>query len=175
MRLRHRRMGVKTAIFDLATRFVPSVPPLDSICYIETKQRDVVQKEFIQLYTRTHDISNIDAHVPTIESVAADIDDAVQAVWPKRHEIRYSKAHVLLLSWADDDLGAEREIKDLKNVFEIRYRFQVEEYRIPSDKPIKNVHQRIDRFTDFDGKDTLLLVYYAGHAMQSNEGSLWFP
>ncbi|KAG0645504.1 hypothetical protein D0Z07_8738 [Hyphodiscus hymeniophilus] len=132
---------------------------------------------FVHLTPRTHDISLTGAHVPSIDQVAADINYAVQAVWPKRHEIRYSKAQVLLLSWEDDDLGVKEEIIDLRHVFENFYRFDVEEHKIPSEKPDKNVKRKVLEFLNKDGDDTLLVVYYAGHARsgeQSNEGSIWF-
>jgi hypothetical protein len=126
--------------------------------------------------SRTHDITLADFHgsclsplflhnlgiklsshspiVPTIQRVAADINDEVQAVWPKRHEFRYAKVHVLLLSWEDDDLGVDSEIKDLRSVFERSYRYEVEHHRIPSDKPDKNVKRKVLEFLEDDSKDT---------------------
>ena len=169
------------------------VRPGDKVCimfprgtshyHTDCWQSDVIEDGFIHLAPRTHDISLVSSHVSSIQRVAAEINDAVQAVWPKRHEIRYSKAHVLLLSWEDDDLGVDKEIKDLRRVFEQRYRFEVEEHRIPSKRPDKNVKKRVldflgnDDNDDNDGNETLLVVYYAGHARrgeQSNEGSIWF-
>jgi hypothetical protein len=88
----------------------------------------MIEDGFIRPTPRTRDISRIGSHIPSIQHVVADINDAVQAAWPKRHDIRYSKAHVLLLSWEDDDLGVEEEIKDLRRVFEKRYKCQVEEH-----------------------------------------------
>ena len=99
-------------------------------------------------------------------------------MWPKRkNTIRYSQAHVLLLSWQYDDLGVEAEIRDLRHVFEKRYRFEVDEHQISSSKPDKDIKRRVLEFLDYDGGDRLLVVYYAGHARpgeQSNEGSIWF-
>jgi hypothetical protein len=83
----------------------------------------------------------------------------------------------LLLSWQNDDLGVEAEIEPLRRVFEDRYHFEVQEYKIPSIKPDKTLKKRIFDFLEGDDKDTLLIVYYAGHArsaLQSNEASLWF-
>jgi hypothetical protein len=83
----------------------------------------------------------------------------------------------LLLSWEEDDLGVSREIKCLRHVLRDRFHFQVEDYRIPSVKPDKALTRRILDFLDLDGKDTLLIVYYGGHArkaMHSNEAPIWF-
>jgi hypothetical protein len=127
--------------------------------------------------SRTHDTSFTECHIRNIEKLGADLNDAVRAVWSKRHSIRYSQVHVLLLSWQADDLGVEAEIQPLRRVFEDRYHFSVQDYKIPSVKPDKALKKRIYDFLDEDDKDTLLIVYYAGHArcaLQSNEASLWF-
>jgi hypothetical protein len=57
------------------------------------------------------------------------------------------------------------------------YKFQVQEYQIPSSKPDKALKRRVSDFLDIDSKDNLLIIYYGGHArraLQSNEASLWF-
>lgn len=132
----------------------------------------------MRLSPRTHDISYASNHVASIQCVASDINAAIQAVWPKRHEIRYSQAHVLLLSWEHDDLGVDTEIRDLKLVFQTHYRFEVEEHQISNTKPDKDVKRRVMNFLDDnDGADTVLIIYYGGHARRgehSNEGSIWF-
>jgi hypothetical protein len=142
-------------------------------------KKDIFEEGFVRLDTRTHDTSFTDCHIQDIEKLGADLDEAVQAVWPKRYDARYSQAHVLLLSWLDDDLGVEREIKGLRHVFRDIYKFTVHEYRIPSGKPDMSLKRTMCQFlSEFDEKETLLIVYYGGHArrgLQSNEGSLWFP
>ncbi|KAE9366683.1 hypothetical protein N431DRAFT_417524 [Stipitochalara longipes BDJ] len=126
--------------------------------------------------SRTHDISFIEYHIENIEQLGADLNEAVQAAWPKRHSIRYSQVYVLLLSWEADDLEVHLEIEPLRRVLEDRYRFSVQEYKIPSLKPDKALKKRIYDFLEKEDGDTLLVVYYAGHArsaLQSNEASLW--
>jgi hypothetical protein len=138
----------------------------------------VVEDGFVRLSPRTHDISLTENHVPDIEYIAEDLKAAVQAVWAKRHDIRYSKAFVLLLSWEDEDLGVHTEINELRDVFDERYHFEVQEYKIPSMKPTRNVTNRVREFLNQENKDSLLIIYYAGHAkrgQQSNEPSIWFP
>jgi hypothetical protein len=84
----------------------------------------VIEDGFVRLSPRTHDISFTEDHVADIDLVAAQINAAVQAGRAKRHEIRYSKAYVLLLSWEQDDLGVHTEINELRDVFEDRYHFE---------------------------------------------------
>jgi hypothetical protein len=84
----------------------------------------------------------------------------------------------LLLSWEKDDLGVDSEIAELGKVFSKMYKFQVERYYIPNLKPDRALKRRMIEFLEYESKDTLFIVYYAGHArrgLQSNEGSLWFP
>ena len=84
---------------------------------------------------------------------------------------------MLLLSWLTDDLGVTAEVQRLQHVFQDMYQFQVETYQIPDEKPDRALKGRILEFLVNDQEDTLLILYYAGHARrgpQSNEGPLWF-
>jgi hypothetical protein len=124
----------------------------------------------------THDITYSENHISDIQKLGEDLNAATKAAWPGRHGIRYTNVQVLLLSWEDDDLGVSAEIKPLKRLFKERYYFGVEEYKIPSIKPDPALTRRVMEFTDYYGKETLLIIYYGGHAqpaLQSNGGSLW--
>lgn len=141
-------------------------------------QHDIHDGGFIKLRTRTHDISSAENHIPDIRKLGADLDAAVQAAWPTRHQSRYSQVHTLLISWVDDDLGVWQEIVTLRTVFEERYHFQVEEYKIPNthqpDRALKSIV--IDFLNSHDGQGSLLIVYYAGHARrapEANAAPLW--
>ena len=126
---------------------------------------------------RVQDTSFTECHIRDIERLGADLNEAVQAAWPKRHSIRYLQVYVLLLSWEADDLNVDQEIEPLRAVLVDRYHFSVQHYKIPGVKPDKALKKRIYDFLEEDDKDTLLIVYYAGHArsaLQSNEASLWF-
>jgi hypothetical protein len=115
--------------------------------------------------------------VPNIKQLGADLNDAIQAAWPKRDEIRYSRVFVLLLSWEDDDLGVWTEIDSLQKVFEDMYHFAVTRFEIPSLKSNMEVHKCIMSFLENDTKDTLRIVYYGGHGrgvQYSTEPSTWF-
>ncbi|KAE9371524.1 hypothetical protein N431DRAFT_304521, partial [Stipitochalara longipes BDJ] len=126
---------------------------------------------------RTHNITGTEHHVPNIEHLAGDLNDAIRAAWPKRDKIRYSRALVLLLSWEDDDLGVWTEIDTLRKVFKDMYHFAVTTFEIPSLKPNMEVHKCIMNFLENDTKDTLRIVYYGGHGrgvQYSTEPSIWF-
>lgn len=95
----------------------------------------------------------------------------------RRHDIRYSKVQVLLLRWTDDDLGVVTELKALRQVFTDLYHYEVQIYEIPSKKPDKALKRRVFDFLEHDGKETLFILYYAGHAkrsLQVNEAPMWF-
>jgi hypothetical protein len=101
----------------------------------------------------------------------------VKAAWSRRHDIRYSKVQVLTLRWEDDDLGVVTELNALDHVFADLYHYEVQTYSIPSEKPDKAIKRRILDFLEHDGLETLLILYYAGHAISSvqvNEAPIWF-
>lgn len=146
----------------------------------DNKQSDAFANGFIKLASRTHDVSLVEEHVPSIEYLAADLEVAVKAAWPRRHHIRYTQVHVLLIIWEDDDLGVLSEIQDLEHVFDSMYHYRVETYEIPQAKPEKQLNRRILDFLNHEEEsenECLLIVYYAGHAKRiydSNEPPIWF-
>ena len=84
---------------------------------------------------RTHDISNAAYHVKDVKALGKILTDAGNAAFPNRGRSRYKEAHVLLLSWEDDDLGVFEEVTELQDVFRHYYRFETEEWKIPSKRP----------------------------------------
>lgn len=78
----------------------------------------------------------------------------------------------MLLSWEDDNLGVKGEINELHNVLSRMYRFEIHEYEIHGEKPGRDTQSRVAAFLrEHDDKDNLLILYYAGHAMPSRQGS----
>ncbi|KAE8449443.1 hypothetical protein EG329_008051 [Mollisiaceae sp. DMI_Dod_QoI] len=149
--------------------------PVDDELVWAGAEDDIQQEGFVQLQSRPRDVSLIRS---CIQKLGADLNAAVQAIWSRRHQSRYSGVYVLMISWEDDDLGVWREIAALRNVFEERYNFDVEEYRIPSiDQPDRALKRRVIEFLDSsDEQDKLLIVYYAGHARRApeeNAAPLW--
>ena len=136
----------------------------------------MLSNEFFELTPNTHDISYSSKHIPSLAELTADLEAATHAVWSRRHHSRYSKACALFLRWESDDLGVMKESNDLQHVFQDMYHYQVESYRIPDERPDTSLKLRTLQFLEHDGKDALLIVYYAGHAkksIQSNAAPVW--
>ena len=138
-------------------------------------QEQVIQEPgFIKL--NTHDVSFVEGHVPSISKFAEDLQVALNGVWPNRKQSRYGAVYVLLLSWEDDNLGVEHEIRRLGHVFSHLYHFDAQIFKIPRRTPGKATTSRISSFLENDGIENLLIVYYAGHARlskQTNEPAIW--
>jgi hypothetical protein len=119
----------------------------------------------------THDVSLVGEHAPDIKSVAKRLQAAVEEAWPTRGQSRYTQAHVLTLSWEDDDLGVLLEIRQIETIFQTSYRYAVHSWKIPTEKPATRLQLRLADFLKHDGPETLLIVYYAGHAIQDEQRS----
>ena len=112
---------------------------------------------------RTHDISYVDYHVKDLETFGHCLTEAASAAFPKTSLSRYKEVHALLLSWQDDNLGVAKEISELQNVLRWNYRYQVDEWQIPSNRPQRLLRQRIGQLLDdYEDRETLLIVYYGG-------------
>jgi len=136
--------------------------------------------ENIHITPNTHDVSHTGEHIPDISHFANDLERAAKAAWPRRHQIRYSRVHALLLSWEDDDLGVVSEVNALKDVLADLYHYNVQTYKIPSIKPKRALDARLEDFLrkaeEEGGQETLLIVYYGGHATRiprSNDFPIW--
>ena len=108
-----------------------------------------------------------------------ELDLAVQARWPRRHSCAYSTVKVLMMSWAQDDLRVEREMQVLESVFRQAYHFDVEHWKIPGEWSRRHATKKVIEFVEtVDCPDTLLIFYYAGHAMpnlhQPGGCPIWF-
>ncbi|CZR67057.1 uncharacterized protein PAC_16956 [Phialocephala subalpina] len=149
-----------------------SRPPDDDIgtgSSVDHEVDELSNNGFIKL--NTHDVSFVEEHVPGIERFAKDLQSAINAAWPTRRKSRYDKAHVLLLSWDDDNLGVYQEMHRLEYVFSSLYRFNVQRFKIPRKTAGKATTARILSFLEEDGPETLFVVYYAGHARLSHRSS----
>jgi hypothetical protein len=131
----------------------------------------------VRLLSKTHDISLSEQHIPSIQHLAADLNDAVRAAWPSWHKKGYQRVHVLLLKWADEDLAFFKEVNDLYCIFKDLYHFDVEIYDIPNLNPGRSVLKRLVEFLNCDGQGILRIVYYgvhARHTQQRNASPMWF-
>ncbi|KAK0613729.1 hypothetical protein B0T14DRAFT_283972 [Immersiella caudata] len=115
-------------------------------------------------FSTTHDASLAGYHV-TQASFTTQLDLAVRAVWATRHGCKYLDVQVLLLSWESDDLGVKDKVSALESVFRDIYRFDVEWWRIPDLAPGRHATKKVIDFVEGgNSPDTLLILYYAGHA-----------
>jgi hypothetical protein len=119
----------------------------------------------------THDVSLVGEHAPDIKSVAKRLQAAVEEAWPTRGRSRYTEVHVLMLSWEIDDLDVILELRQLEAIFTASYHYAVESWKIPHEKPTTRLQIRLTEFLKHDGPETLLIVYYAGHAIQDEQRS----
>lgn len=137
--------------------------------------KNVRSCRYKELIPTSHDISNVSTHIPSFSDLTADLEAATRVVWSQRHQSRYSKVYALFLRWKSDDLGVVTESNDLQLVFQDLYHYQVESYKIPDERPDTALKRRLLKFLENDAKDTLLIVYYAGHAKihESHTAPVW--
>jgi hypothetical protein len=83
---------------------------------------------------------------------------------------------VLLICWKTQDpkLPVEREIRELRRVFEEVYRYNTEEFEIPDSESHAAVSEKINSFVKVDSNSSgdLKIVYYAGHSRLSRTKEL---
>ena len=87
----------------------------------------------------------------------------------------YTQVHVLLIAWADNDLGdVEAEISDLRKVFEEDYKYtSISFFPIPVDGSQRRLlNAEISSFVKDQSQrnDSLIIVYYAGHCSANEQG-----
>lgn len=82
---------------------------------------------------------------------------------------KYTIVEVLLLCWAEksDDLTIAEEVSRLKTTFEENFNYHARIRKLDADTKQRlqvQVNKIVADFVgDFDGPNTLLIVYYAGH------------
>lgn len=88
------------------------------------------------------------------------------------HRNAYSTVHALLLWWQENDIHPEKEIGTLKALLENDFRFEVSTFQIPKDGTHKSSlkKQIMNTVDNHSKKDSLLIVYYAGHCDPDERG-----
>jgi hypothetical protein len=84
---------------------------------------------------------------------------------PRRTQ-RYEGVYVLLLRWAEDDIGPHlaREVDELHRLFGDVFKYAVSEYKIPSIDPGTALNSYVANYIEtFGGDDNLIIVFYSGH------------
>ncbi|KAL9065712.1 MAG: hypothetical protein Q9161_008047 [Pseudevernia consocians] len=121
---------------------------------------------------------NLPLEPSTVDYEAEDAkdDSEYQVLWSNtmdegkyRSPSNYKNIEVLLLCWAEksDDLIITEEVSKLKRTFEecFNYHAQIEHLDASAKQTLQvQVNSIVANFVNaFDGPDTLLIVYYAGH------------
>ena len=60
-------------------------------------------------------------HIDTLDVFVEDLQDALEGSFP-RSSFSYHSVHCLLLSWQEDDLNVQSEVRELRRVFERQFR-----------------------------------------------------
>ncbi|KAL5319401.1 hypothetical protein ACEPPN_012453 [Leptodophora sp. 'Broadleaf-Isolate-01'] len=99
-----------------------------------------------------------------IGEFAEALETSANRALPNRGLTRYKEVEVLLLRWEEDELEVEWELNDLAKVFG-DYGFNTETWLIPTKSPLRKMMAKALEFIDdHETPDTLLIVYYGGHA-----------
>ncbi|KAH7395495.1 hypothetical protein BKA64DRAFT_60605 [Cadophora sp. MPI-SDFR-AT-0126] len=123
------------------------------------------------------DLDHLQYHI-SLQEIGKQLQDAANAAYPHGQRSRYSNVYVLLLCWEDEDpkLPVSIEVRDLHNVFESLYGFEVEVWKIPSHSSHNEVNRKVLDFVSLggDSKDDLKIVYYGGHGeLAYNRQAVW--
>lgn len=86
----------------------------------------------------------------------------------------YNNVNVLLLRW-DADIDVDNDLQALKKMFAERYNFSTEVYTLPSSEDVEaKLCTEVSRNIASTPLETLLIIYYAGHAaFDSNQALSW--
>ncbi|PVI01371.1 hypothetical protein DM02DRAFT_727909 [Periconia macrospinosa] len=86
--------------------------------------------------------------------------------------VKHDKAYALLVSWHTDidDLNVKSEFDILETFLNRVYGFKVRREQLGREKPNHQLNQILSSFMyECDEKDSLLIIYYGGHARNENE------
>jgi hypothetical protein len=81
-----------------------------------------------------------------------------------------------MMRWEHDTLGVESEFNKLGDVLEKQYGFHVENLIIRANERSHNLlmSQALGFIDDFDAKENLFILYYAGHGyINAHRQSTW--
>ncbi|KAK0624106.1 hypothetical protein B0T14DRAFT_428332 [Immersiella caudata] len=126
----------------------------------------------------THDTTSASFCLPDFSTFLAHITDATKAAWLEKPHIEYKKVKVLMMSWENDDLEVETEMKPLASVFQGLYQFDTETWRIPLKRSGAELSRKIANVVRTEGQQgNLIIFYYGGHAKANEHVAgrpIWF-
>ncbi|KAF8850218.1 hypothetical protein BDZ45DRAFT_679913 [Acephala macrosclerotiorum] len=125
-------------------------------------------------YNPTHDTSRTSFHIKDLATFATTLEEAAKGAFPNRGRSRYAKVNACLIRWAEDET-VQPELERLYDVFKHGYGFEVEDWTIPTiNSHRKLMGKALDFIEEFDARDNLFVVYYAGHGtINENRQSVW--
>ncbi|KAM0721486.1 hypothetical protein Q7P37_002410 [Cladosporium fusiforme] len=119
---------------------------------------------------------NSTEHLQDLPEFVRTIAAALSRVVLPRPQHQYSRVHALMISWEDDDLGTETDIRHLQRIFENSYRFTTEHFKLSSNNPEYLEKILVDtKFEHGMNDDGLLIIYYGGHGAvdKRTQHSVW--
>jgi len=126
----------------------------------------------------THNAASASFRLPDFSTFLTHITDATAAAWPSEPRTEYQKVKVLLMSWENDDLEIETEIKPLASVFQGLYQFDTETWKIPLRRSGAELSRKIASTIRTEGQQgNLVIFYYGGHARANEHVAgrpIWF-
>ncbi|KAK3623359.1 hypothetical protein LTR56_021631 [Elasticomyces elasticus] len=110
-----------------------------------------------------------------VDVVARNLESVV---FPRPQHRYAAGVHVLLISWADDDLKSENDLKRLQKIFIKTYGYTAEHYKIPSENlPEWELEFQLMKTRKQYGmeSDSLLIIVYGGHGAirERDQHSIW--
>lgn len=113
---------------------------------------------------------------PLIAHMQAQLDKAASHRNPNSKPLprsKYNNVYVLLLSWADDDLGVIEELEKLNKLFRDTFNFTTRTWTIPSEEPEHELMREIMNFRKGKIRGDLIILYYGGHAGGNPQECIW--
>ncbi len=107
----------------------------------------------------------------SLKTFGESLRAAAKAVFPRESTSRYSKVFVLVIGWHQNEAT-----RNLFNVFQDVYHFEVEWWEIPKDVSSEEVGQKISKFVNLggDSEDHLKILFYSGHSqVDHSKRVLW--
>lgn len=82
-----------------------------------------------------------------------------------KDETGYEEVGVLLITWEKDDLHTRtQEVPRLRDIFENRFGYTVQDYQIPSERSATGLAAALATFAHkYDSPNKMAIVYYGGH------------
>lgn len=87
-------------------------------------------------------------------------------------EYPYLYAHALLVCWESADKRFHTELKDLDRTFREDLNFVTHLFNIPNDESLPVLTRKLLDFLEYDGPETLLVLYYGGHGSSNSDNDL---